>query len=335
MKKKISKPKLLFLLASVSVIVLLITPLMGIKLFTFSDLFKIAHEDNRNSTIFWQMRMPRTLVAFLAGAAFSLSGMVFQAIFRNPLVSPFTLGVSAGASLGAAVYIWLKVSFSILMISGISWFSFIGAALSMLIIWALANSKKNVSTTTMLLAGVAISFFFASLIMFLQYVSGINETVRITRWLMGGLLVFGYAPVLQLFPFSFCSLVIVWYFARELNLFTMGKELAVSRGVDSFKVLKILFFTISITIGGIVSICGPIAFIGIIAPHICRSLIGPDHRYLTPAVFLFGGVFLTICDTLARTLAPPTEIPVGVITAMLGGPFFLWILISRSSKEIF
>ena len=299
------------------------------------DLFNVAEENNRNASIFWKMRIPRTLVAFMAGATFSLSGMVFQAIFRNPLVSPFTLGVSAGASLGAAVYICLNISFNIWMISGISMFSFMGAALTMLVIWALSTSKNNISTTTMLLAGVAISFFFASLIMFLQYVSGANESVRITRWLMGGLLVFGYSPVINLFPFAVGGLVIVWYFAGELNLLTTGEELAVSRGVNTSKVITVLFLTISIMIGGIVSVCGPIAFVGIIAPHICRMLIGPDHRYLTPVAFLFGGLFLTICDTLARTIAPPAEIPVGVITAMLGGPFFLWILISRPMKEVF
>lgn len=181
----------------------------------------------------------------------------------------------------------------------------------------------------MLLAGVAVSFSFASLIMLIQYVSGMSESVRITRWLMGGLIVFGYDAVMSMAPLAIGGLLLVLFFRNELNLFIMGEELAISRGVNTTLTIKILFLGISIMIGGIVAVCGPIAFIGIIAPHICRLIIGPDHRYLTPATFLFGGSFLTVCDTLARTLCPPAEIPVGVITSLLGGPFFLWILIRR------
>jgi len=335
MKQVKSKRTLLLLLLLLAVAVVLVTPVMGIKLLAIGDVFDISNGENRDHTIFWKMRMPRTLLAFMAGSVFAIGGMVFQAIFRNPLVSPFTLGVSAGAALGATICIWLNLSFTILNLSGITVFSFFGAALSISIIWSLARLNKRISTTTMLLAGVAVSFFFASLIMFIQYLSGASESVRITRWLMGGLNVFGYGPVANVFPFALGGIVVVWYFAHELNLFTMGEELAISRGVNTLMVIRILFFTISIIIGGIVSVCGPIAFVGIIAPHICRILIGPNHRYLTPAVFLFGGIFLTICDTVARTVAAPAEIPVGVITALLGGPFFLWILMHRSTDDIF
>ena len=304
-------------------------PLVGIKFLSPAEIFNITDESSREHTIFWKMRLPRVLMAFMSGAIFAISGMVFQAIFRNPLVSPFTLGVSAGASLGAAIYIWLGISFTFFKFSGISLFSFLGAGLSISIIWILANMKRKISTTTMLLAGVAVSFSFASIIMLIQYVSGVSESVRITRWLMGGLMVFGYQSIVNVFPLALGGLILVLYFARELNLFTVGEELAISRGVDTSKAIMILFFGISVMIGGVVSVCGPIAFIGIISPHICRGLVGPDHRYLTPVTFLFGGIFLVICDTFARTLAPPAEIPVGVITALLGGPFFLWILIQR------
>ena len=332
-KSQFKRPNLLILFFLISIIVILVTPLMGTKLLSLSDIFNGDNVEDRDYTIFWKMRMPRTLVAFMAGAIFAISGMVFQAIFRNPLVSPFTLGVSAGASLGAAIYISLNISFTLLTIPGVSVFSFLGAALSMVFIWGLANLNHRVSTATMLLGGVAVSFLFASLIMLIQYMSSVSEAVHITRWLMGGLIVFGYGPVVNILPFAFGGLAMVWFFARELNLFTVGEELAISRGVDTENTIKILFFAISIMIGGIVSVCGPIAFVGIIAPHICRLLIGPDHRYLTPATFLFGGLLLTICDAFARTIASPAEIPVGVITALLGGPFFLWILITRSSED--
>ncbi len=313
----------------VSVVIILATPLIGMKLLSLTDVFAFSSPENREHTIFWKMRVPRALTAFMAGAVFAISGLVFQAIFRNPLVSPFTLGVSAGASLGAAIYIWSGISVTFLTFSGISFFSFLGAAFSIAVIWTLANMKKKISTTTMLLAGVAVSFSFASLIMLIQYVSGMSESVRITRWLMGGLIVFGYDAVMSMAPLAIGGLLLVLFFRNELNLFIMGEELAISRGVNTTLTIKILFLGISIMIGGIVAVCGPIAFIGIIAPHICRLIIGPDHRYLTPATFLFGGSFLTVCDTLARTLCPPAEIPVGVITSLLGGPFFLWILIRR------
>lgn len=325
----ISKSKLLFLLCFATITALLIAPMIGMKFLSLDYIFNFGNEGSRDHTIFWKMRLPRVLMAFMSGGIFAISGMVFQAIFRNPLVSPFTLGVSAGASLGAAIYIWLGISFTFLKFSGISLFSFFGAGLSISIIWTLANMKRGISTTTMLLAGVAVSFSFASFIMLIQYISGVSESVRITRWLMGGLFVFGYKSIVNIFPLALGGLVLVLYFARELDLFTVGEELAISRGVDTSKTIKTLFFGISIMIGGVVSVCGPIGFIGIISPHICRLLIGPDHRFLTPVTFLFGGLFLIICDTFARTLAPPAEIPVGVITAFLGGPFFLWILISQ------
>ncbi len=329
MKNHSSKSiKIVFLLIF-SVTVIMITPLIGIKFLSLSDVFSFNETANREHTIFWKMRLPRALMAFSGGAVFAISGMVFQAIFRNPLVSPFTLGISAGASLGAAIYIWLGFSFTILTFSGISIFSFSGASFSIAIIWMLANMKDKIATTTMLLAGVAVSFSFASLIMLIQYVSGIGESVRITRWLMGGLVVFGYDSIRSIVPLATGGLLLTLFYRNELNLFTVGEELAISRGMNTTLVIRVLFLGISIMIGGTVSLCGPIAFIGIISPHICRLVIGHDHRYLAPATFLFGGSFLTICDTLARTLCPPAEIPVGVITSLLGGPFFLWILIRR------
>ncbi len=325
---RLTRGGILIALLLASCLVLLLTPFLGINALSFQDILA-GQEGIKEYKIFWQIRMPRVLVAFLAGGTFAVCGMALQAIFRNPLVSPFTLGVSAGASFGAAVYIWLRLSFVILGISGISLFSFLGAMLAMIIIWSLSKVKYGLATTKMLLAGVAVSFFFVSLIMFIQYLSDVNEAIRISRWLMGSLFVFGYDPVLNLLPFAVGGGLVLFYLAPELNLLTTGEELAKSRGVDTARIVSLLFLIISLMVGGVVSICGPIAFIGIIAPHICRLLIGFDHRYLTMATFLFGGLFLTLCDTLARILAAPAEIPVGVITALLGGPFFLWLLVKQ------
>ena len=329
MKLASDKRLFLFILFGATGIAFLAMPMIGMKMIFPGDFLEISGGTSQEYTIFWKMRLPRVIMAFLSGAILAISGMVFQAIFRNPLVSPFTLGVSAGASLGASIYIWFGLSFTYFSFPGISLFSFLGAGLSTSIIWLLANMKRKMSVTILLLAGVAISFSFASFIMFIQYVSDMNESVRITRWLMGGLVVFGYKSILSIAPLAIGGGVLVLYFSRELNLFAVGEEFAIGRGVDTSKTIKILFFGISAMVGGVVSVCGPIAFIGIITPHVCRCMTGPDHRYLAPCTFLFGGIFLMICDAFARTIAAPAEIPVGVITALLGGPFFLWILIRR------
>jgi len=324
-KSSRSKCILLTVLFLCSIGVLIIAPFMGAAKISWASVFAQGAQ-GIDATIFWQMRVPRVLVGFMAGAIFALCGMVFQALFRNPLVSPSTLGVSIGASFGATLYIWLGLSFNILGLSGISLFSFVGAICSIFTVWSLARTKGACSIAKILLAGVAISFLCSSLILFVQYLSDISQSFRITRWLMGGLFVYGYEPVIDMLPFAVVGLVMVFYFTHELNLFTTGEETALSRGVDTDKMIKALFFLVSVLIGGVVSVCGPIAFIGIIVPHICRLMIGADHRYLTLAVFMFGGILLTVCDVLARILAAPAEIPVGVITALLGGPFFLYLL---------
>jgi len=189
-------------------------------------------------------------------------------------------------------------------------------------------------TATMLLAGVAISFFFSSLILLIQYVCDMTHSFRIVRWLMGGLEAVGFQPAVNMFPFVVLGCVIVFFQLNGLNLLSVGEEIAVSRGVDASKTKKLLFFATSLMVGGVVAVCGPIGFVGMMVPHICRLLIGPDHRYLMPATILFGSAFLVICDTIARTAFAPVEMPVGIITALLGGPFFIWLLLSRVSERL-
>ncbi len=325
---QLSKTAVLMFLLAAAVTVIIFAPFIGANTLSFKEVFDIQ-SGSVDAKIFWQMRLPRVFIAFLAGATFALCGMVFQSLFRNPLVDPSTLGVSAGASFGATVYIWLGVSFTILGISGISLFAFVGALLSLYIVWSLSRIRHGSSISKMLLAGIVVSFFFVSLIMLVQYLSNINQSFRITRWLMGGLFVYGYEPLWNVLFFSLAGFAVIWYFTRELNLLTTGEELAISRGVDVAILINVLFLLISLIIGCMVAVCGPISFVGIIVPHICRLLTGSDHRFLTPATFLFGGIFLTVCDTFARTVVAPAEIPVGVITAILGGPFFLWLLRDR------
>ncbi len=299
--------------------------------------------------ILWRFRIPRVLMAFLAGAGLAASGMAFQAMFRNPLATPFTLGVASGAALGAAlcihvsqvltpwwivaVYDGLQHGLSWLGISPVSLCAFAGALTAILLVYGLTRLRQGASTGSMLLAGVAISFFFSSLILFLQYVTDPTRSFRILRWVMGGLdSVVDFDDVLSVFPFVAAGCVVVLYLTHELNLITTGDELAASRGVEVNRTKLILFFAASLMVGAVVALCGPIGFVGLMAPHICRLLVGPDHRLLTPATLLFGGAFLVLCDTLARTIMAPTELPVGIVTALLGGPFFLWLLLGRRSE---
>lgn len=314
-----------------ALLVLLITPLIGALDIPLSRLW--GSSEDWAATILWKIRLPRVAIAFLAGAALAASGMVFQAMFRNPLATPFTLGVASGASLGASISIHLGLSFSLAGFSSVSLFAWAGAVSAILIVYGLSRVGRGFSTTTMLLAGVAMSFFFSSLILLLQYLSDFTRTLRMLHWVMGGLHgVVGFKEVLDVFPFVVAGVIIVFYLTRELNLITTGEELAASRGVEVNRVKITLFFAASLMVGAVVAVCGPIGFVGLLAPHICRLLIGPDHRYLTPATLLFGGAFLALCDTLARTVIAPTELPVGILTALLGGPFFLWLLLSRASK---
>lgn len=320
------KRKLLTLFCVSAVLVWLGAPFVGIKNLDPRMLLQPI-ESSMDADIFWRLRVPRCSLAFLAGGALSFCGMVFQALFRNPLATPYTLGVSSGASLGAVLYLYAGFQLSLLGIPGVTLAAFLGAGVSISIVLGFTSGRGD--TNTMLLAGVAVSLFFSSLILFFQYLSDFTSSIRIMRWLMGGLETVGMKPVWQLLPVFCIGLLAVFYFRRELNLLTVGEEFAASRGAQLKLVKLCLFLSTSLTVSGVVSVCGPIGFVGMIVPHICRLLIGPDHRFLAPAAIFFGGTFLTLCDVVSRMLIPPAEIPVGVITALIGGPFFIWLLTQR------
>ena len=279
--------------------------------------------------IFWSMRVIRVLIGFIAGAALAICGMAFQAMFRNPLATPFTLGVSSGASFGAALCVSLGLNISVLGIQGVSLFAFGGALMAIMVVYALSRLKREFSSMTLLLAGVAVNFFFASAVLLLQYFSTFVDSHMIIIWLMGGVSKIGIGPVLDALPFFLTGTAVILYLRNELNLLSVGEETAVSRGVEADTVKKLLFFATSLTVGGIVAVTGPIGFVGMMVPHMARRIVGANHRILAPACILLGGSFLVLCDTIARMLMQGVEIPVGVVTAFLGGPFFIWLLLTR------
>jgi iron complex transport system permease protein len=317
----------LFFLFIAAIIVLAAAPFIGMDFISPLQLFK----NDLQTTIFFTLRVPRVLVAFIAGSGLALCGMMFQAMFRNPLADPFTLGISSGASCGAAATILLGLNGAFCGVSYISLGAFTGAAISMVCVYLLSSLQKTSSSLTMLLSGIAISFLFSSVLMFMQYVSSLRDSFHIVRWLMGGIEVFGYQQIVSMLPFMAIGMFIVLIKLPELDHLLAGEDLAKSRGVRVNLTKNLLLLAATLIVGSIVAICGPIGFVGLMIPHICKMLFKTKHTILGPASFLSGGIFLVLCDTLARVVIAPAEMPVGVITALLGGPFFLWLLFIRKA----
>lgn len=318
------------LLAAACMAALAILPFVGIEPVPLSV---VADPGGRDvaAVIFWQIRVPRVIAAVLAGAGLAMGGAAFQALFRNPLATPFTLGVASGAAFGVAVATRVGATVALSFVPLDSAAALAGALVAVAVVWLLIHLRPATSTAVLLLAGVAMSFFFSSLILFLQYTASLGDSYRIVRWLMGGLAGVGRGELLRMVPFVVVGVAVLGWRARDLDLLTIGTDLAASRGVDVVRTRKLIFLATSVMIGGVVAACGPIGFVGMMAPHICRLLVGSEHRFLLPASVLFGGAFLASCDTVARLVIAPAELPVGVITAFLGGPFFLWLLLRRVS----
>jgi iron complex transport system permease protein len=281
-------------------------------------------ENDTAARIFFELRLPRVCLAALAGAALAASGMVFQGIFRNALACPYTLGVSTGAAFGAALaqrFAWMG-----LWGIGQSFFAMCGALSTVLLI---ALFSKRAQVSAMLLLGIVISLFFSSLIVLLQYLSDYHGLFRMIRWLMGGVETVGWASVYQTLPFVLMGLIILWVLSKPLDLISLGDDFAASKGVAVARDRMILFIAASLMTGAVVSVCGPIGFIGIMIPHFTRNSTYFGHRQQLGWNILYGAAFLALCDSIGRTIIPPFEIPVGVIMALLGAPFFLWLLLSR------
>jgi iron complex transport system permease protein len=311
-----------------AIVVVLGAPFIGPVALPLSALGDPLGSD-AGARILWQIRVPRVAAAFLGGAGLAIGGAVFQAVFRNPLATPYILGVAAGASFGVAAVARIGLGVTLLGLGLESWSALGGALIAVAVVWLISRTRPGAPTTTLLLAGVSLNFFFSSLILFLQYTASFADAYRILRWLMGGLGGVDLKAVIQMAPFVVIGAVIIQAFGRELDLLATGAELAASRGVSVARTRTVLFVTTSLMVGGVVAACGPIGFVGMMAPHICRLLLGPGHRLLLPASAVAGGAFLVLCDTAARVVLAPAELPVGVITAFLGAPFFLWLLLRK------
>lgn len=288
----------------------------------------VAFSANVDAQIFFVARLPRTLAGALVGSALAASGVVFQALLRNPLATPYTLGISAGAALGAMLVITLELPFRVLGLPPVPAASFAGSLGAAAIVYALASARqRGLSTGVLLLAGVTLNAFFSALILFMQYLADFTEAARTLRWLVGSLEIADYRPLAAALPFVAAAFVIFAGLPRALNVLAAGAEHAAARGVDVTRTERLAFLGATLATGAAVSVSGPIGFVGILVPHLVRLMIGADHRLVLPASSLLGAAFLVVCDAIARTVVAPVELPVGVITAMLGGPFFLWLLL--------
>jgi iron complex transport system permease protein len=311
----------------------LFAPLVGSTRIHLGAVFdrSIPYADNIDAQIFFVARLPRVLAAALVGSALALSGVVFQALLRNPLASPDTLGVSAGASLGAMMAITFNFDFSVLGISAVPLASFAGSLGALTIVYGLSTARRRgTSAIVLLLGGVTLHALLSAVIAFVQYLADFTQTFRNVRWLMGSLDVASYAPLLA----ALIPMAVSWVgFAtlpRVLDLISVGSDSAAARGVNVEQTERVALVSASLATGAAVSLAGPVSFVGIIVPHLVRLIVGADHRLVLPASALFGAAFLIGCDLVARTIIAPLELPVGIVTAIVGGPVFLWLLFRRA-----
>jgi iron complex transport system permease protein len=313
--------------ALVFVAVLLAAPFTGRETIRPGEIF--GPEGTPRFFIFWTLRVPRLLVGLLAGASLSLAGLAFQTLFRNPLATPFTLGVSSGAAFGAALAVTAGLRGTFVGIDATALAAFAGALLVVFFLYGLSRRGGGMSTLHLLLAGVAVSYFFSALLLFMQYKADFTETYRVVRWLMGRLESIGYAGSLTILPAFVVGAIVLFFYRRELDLLATGDEIAQSRGVPVNAVRVRLFLAASFLTATSVAACGPIGFVGLVVPHVLRMLLGLSHGPLVMGSVLVGGPFLVVCDAIARNAVPESELPVGIVTALLGGPFFLWLVVRR------
>ncbi len=282
--------------------------------------------------ILMQVRMPRVLLACVVGGSLAMVGVALQALLRNPLADPFVIGISSGAALGAAMALLFGVGMSVLSLSALPVCAFLGALFALIIMYWISSAQYGFSVYTLLLAGVVLNAIFSAFIMFLTSIAEPNRAFGMYAWLMGTLTGPDWPTLGMLVLYLGVGLLILVMYAQSLNVLTLGEETARTLGVDVDRVKKRIFLAAALLTGAVVSFSGIIGFVGLIIPHAVRLVVSADHRLLLPVAGLVGGMFLMMADTVARTALSPSEFPVGVITALVGGPIFLWLLTNRQAR---
>lgn len=302
----------------VSIVVLVLASSLGLLLGTttisLGDVF--TNPDVR--MVLLELRLPRVLFAILVGGALAIVGAAYQTLFRNPLASPFTLGVSSGAALGAALSLMATTS-----VFGVASSAMLGALVSISLILLISRRMGAAAGDSLLLVGIVFSFFCSSILTMLQYLSDYSQLFRVTRWMMGGIPAVQYS---DLTIGAFLIIVLCWWLVcsyREFDLMLFGDDVATVKGASVRRLYYVTFILSSLVVGWIVSQCGVIGFVGIVVPAVARLLVGLRHRYVVPLSFVLGALLVVLCDLLGRVVRPPFEVPAGVFTAILGGPIFI------------
>lgn len=315
------------------ILVCLVSMLLGTAEISVAQVAALLGSNEAGQTgharlILLDIRLPRILLAALVGFALALGGVVFQALLRNALADPFILGVSSGSAFGAIVAILLGFGLGF----GVPAMSFAGALLTLGLLLSFGMKRIGMESSTILLTGVIINAFFTAVIMFFVSVSADAKLHSMLFWLYGDLSQTSYAYLYLIGPVLLVSSLLIYSFAVRLNLLTAGEDSALRMGVDVTKTKLVLLVIVSVMIGTVVAFSGLIGFVGLIVPHLARMAFGSDHRLLIPAAALGGASFLVAADTMARTLIAPSELPVGVISAFVGAPFFLYLLLGKGSQ---
>ncbi len=332
------------LLASgtITLLLLAVLPLIGFDITSgarhlawldVSDVWAgMTGHDTDASRLFVIARLPRALAAAVVGAGLAAAGCAFQAVLRNPLAEPYTLGIASGSSLGAVIAIRFGLEATLLGGSAVGLSALAGAAITVYFVWRLGQVSGSLPPATMLLAGITIAMFCSAATMLLQYTADFTQVNRIVHWLMGGLDAVDTSSLLRTAVVIGVGCVALLLLSRDFNALSAGEDAAASVGVNAKRSTIVAFAAASLIVGAAISVAGPIGFIGLIVPHALRGLVGPDHRVLLPVSMLAGATMLLVCDTVARLILFPNQIPVGIVTALIGGPFFLGLLLREKGR---
>jgi len=303
---------------SFSIFIIFLAPFYGqieIELVDIINSSSVAHK------LFWDLRVPRVVVAFFAGGLLGLGGLIFQSIFKNPMGTPYTLGVASGSTLGVAFAIIFGYG------SFVSLFGFLGALFTIIILFGITAKLKSYESNSLLLVGIALSFFYSASLMILFYLSDKSQSFEIIRFTMGSVDVLGIEETIPIVVASLGLLIITFWYRVELRLLLTSNSNAFLKGVEVKRVNTILLLVVSIVTGVCVSIIGPIGFVGLVTPHIIRTLYKKSADRLIVPIFFYSGIFLVLSDFISRNLGTNTDIPIGIITSFIGGPFFIYLIV--------
>jgi len=295
--------------------------------FLFIGSVRMPPQELLGSPILWQIRLPRIILSILTGTMLATSGVILQGVLRNPLADPYILGVSAGAGVGAALILSYKLYFTFLGMSSVPLFAFLFALVMVFIVYRLSNVAERASAETLILAGVAVSAFASAILALIIIVSGQLQSIYF--WMLGSFSMATYGDVLTLLPYALIGLIFSYFYSKELNALIMGEETAYTMGVDVERVRIIMIVVATLMTAAAVSVSGLVGFVGLIIPHFVRIMIGPNYRFLVPFAAVSGALLMLLADTVARTALSPMEVPIGIIMALIGAPFFIYVLRRR------